>query len=82
MKPRWALAIDNHTLQLTLNPTPYFLELLNHYSWFPAHPPTIEKFDAFEKQGDTLDKAEDYVNGSFILSEHKVNSVIEVKKES
>ena len=34
-----AIALDNHTLQLTLeNPTPYFLELLNHYSWFPAHP--------------------------------------------
>ena len=47
-----AIAIDDYTLQLTLeNPTPYFLELLNHYSWFPAHPPTIEKFGAFGKQG-------------------------------
>ena len=77
-----AVAIDNHTLQLTLeNPTPYFLELLNHYSWFPAHPPTIKKFDAFEKQGTPWTRPGNYVgNGPFILSEHKVNSVIEVKK--
>ena len=46
-----AIALDDWTLQLTLeNPTPYFLELLNHYSWFPAHPPTIEKFGAFENK--------------------------------
>ena len=77
-----ATAIDDHTLQLTLeNPTPYFLELLNHYSWFPAHPPTIEKFDAFEKQGTPWTRPGNYVgNGPFILTEHKVNSVIEVKK--
>ncbi len=77
-----AVAINNHTLQLTLeNPTPYFLELLNHYSWFPAHPPTIKKFDAFEKQGTPWTRPGNYVgNGPFILSEHKVNSVIEVKK--
>ena len=32
-----AKALDDHTLELTLeNPIPYFLELLNHYSWFPA----------------------------------------------
>ena len=77
-----ATAIDDYTLQLTLeNPTPYFLELLNHYSWFPAHPPTIEKFGAFGKQGTAWTRPENYVgNGPFTLSDHKVNSVIEVKK--
>ena len=77
-----AIALDDHTLQLTLeNPTPYFLELLNHYSWFPAHPPTIEKFNAFEKQGTPWTRPGNYVgNGPFILTEHKVNSVIEVQK--
>ncbi len=77
-----AIAIDDYTLQLTLeNPTPYFLELLNHYSWFPAHPPTIEKFGAFGKQGTAWTRPGNYVgNGPFILSDHKVNSVIEVKK--
>ena len=77
-----AIAIDDYTLQLTLeNPTPYFLELLNHYSWFPAHPPTIEKFGAFDKQGTAWTRPGNYVgNGPFTLSDHKVNSVIEVKK--
>ena len=77
-----ATAIDDYTLQLTLeNPTPYFLELLNHYSWFPAHPPTIEKFSAFGKQGTAWTRPGNYVgNGPFTLSDHKVNSVIEVKK--
>ena len=77
-----AIAIDDYTLQLTLeNPTPYFLELLNHYSWFPAHPPTIEKFGAFGKQGTAWTRPGNYVgNGPFTLSDHKVNSVIEVKK--
>ena len=77
-----ATAIDDYTLQLTLeNPTPYFLELLNHYSWFPAHPPTIEKFGAFDKQGTAWTRPGNYVgNGPFTLSDHKVNSVIEVKK--
>jgi len=77
-----ATAIDDYTLQLTLeNPTPYFLELLNHYSWFPAHPPTIEKFGAFGKQGTAWTRPENYVgNGPFTLSDRKVNSVIEVKK--
>jgi oligopeptide transport system substrate-binding protein len=76
------VAINEHTLQLTLeNPTPYFLELLNHYSWFPAHPPTIEKFDAFAKQGTSWTRPGNYVgNGPFVLSDHKVNSVIEVTK--
>ena len=47
-----ATALDNHTLELRLeNSIPYFLELLNHYSWFPVHQPTIEKFGAFEKMG-------------------------------
>ena len=77
-----ATAIDDYTLQLILeNPTPYFLELLNHYSWFPAHPPTIEKFGAFGKQGTAWTRPGNYVgNGPFTLSDHKVNSVIEVKK--
>src|SRR5207249_4737015 len=31
-------ALDDWTLEIRLgNPTPYFLSLLNHYSWFPVH---------------------------------------------
>ena len=38
-------AIDDYTLQVELNnPTPYFLQLMDHYSTFPVHRATIEKF--------------------------------------
>jgi oligopeptide transport system substrate-binding protein len=74
-------AIDERTLELVLeNQTPYFLELLNHYSWFPVHPPTIEKFGAAEKMGTPWTKPGNFVgNGPFSLREHRINSVIEVR---
>ena len=74
-------AINSHSLQLTLeNQTPYFLELLNHYSWFPVHQPTLEKFDAFARIGTQWTKPQNFIgNGPFQLSDHKINSVIEVK---
>ena len=77
-------AINEHTLELVLeNPTPYFLELLNHYTWFPVHPPTIIKFRAFERIGSAWTKPGNFVgNGPFILSDHRINSVIEVKANS
>ena len=72
-------AINDYSLELILeNQTPYFLELLNHYAWFPVHPPTIEKFDAFARIGTKWTKPENFIgNGPFKLSEHKSNSVIE-----
>jgi len=77
-----AEAINPYTLQLTLeNPVPYFLQLLNHFSWFPVHPPTIEKFGAFEKIGTSWTKSGNFVgNGPFTLFNHQINSVIEVRK--
>ena len=75
-------ALDNLTLELTLeNPIPYFLELLNHFSWFPVHQPTIEKFGSFEKMGTGWTKPENFVgNGPFNLKVHKINSLISVEK--
>ena len=77
-----AKALDADTLVLTLeNPVPYFLELLNHYSWFPVHQPTIEKFEAYEKMGSAWTKPNNFVgNGPFKLKKHHINSVIEVAK--
>ena len=79
-----AEAIDNFTLKITLeHPIPYFLELLNHYSWFPVHRPTLEKFDAFEKMGTPWTKPGNFVgNGPFQLVEHQINSVIAVGKNN
>ena len=37
-------AINDKQLNITLKaPTPYFLSLLNHYSWFPVHIPSIKE---------------------------------------
>ena len=45
-------ALDDLTLQITLdNPTPYFLQLLDHYSMYPVHRATVEKFGAADERG-------------------------------
>ena len=42
-------ALDDHTVRVTLNdPTPFFLPLQCHYSWFPVHKATIEKYGAMD----------------------------------
>ena len=44
--------LDDWTLQITLtNPTPYFLSLLNHYSWFPVPISTIQKYGPVLERG-------------------------------
>ena len=64
-----AKALDERTLEITLNsPTPYFLSLLNHYTWFPVHIPTIEKHDGMIRRGSGWTKPENFVsNGAFRL---------------
>ena len=45
-------AINDRTLQINLNaPTPYFLSLLNHYTWFPVHIATVKKYNGLTKRG-------------------------------
>ena len=77
-----ARAIDDHTLELKLeNPTPYFLELLNHYTFWPVHPPTIESFGARAKRGTGWAMPGKYVgNGPFTLEAWQINARSVVKK--
>ena len=74
--------VDDRTLVLTLEePTPYFLQLINHYSWYPVHPPTIEKFGGMTKRDSQWTQPENFVgNGSFRLKEWKLNEHILVEK--
>lgn len=74
--------LDNHTLQITLeNPTPYFLSLLTHHSWFPVHMPTVRKYGDPYQRGNKWTRAGHFVgNGPFVLTKWRVNDVIEVKK--
>lgn len=73
--------IDTHTLQVTLNnPTPYFLQLLDHYSMYPVHRATIEKFGAADERGTLWTRAGNFVgNGAFTLKQWELNRVVVVE---
>ncbi len=77
-----AKALDSHTLQITLeNPTPYFLQLHIHYTWFPVHRATIEAHGATTDRNTKWTKPENMVNnGPFNLVRWEANNVIEVRK--
>ncbi|MDG1082146.1 MAG: peptide ABC transporter substrate-binding protein [Porticoccaceae bacterium] len=75
-------ALDDHTLQVTLNnPTPYFLQLLDHYSLYPVHRATIEKFGDADQRGTRWTYEGNLVgNGAFQLSEWKINRRVVVER--
>lgn len=78
-----AKALDDYTLEVTLdNPTPYFMTLHTHYTWFPIHRPTIEKFDAFTDRATKWTRPGNVVtNGPFVLSSWEPGRVIKVVKD-
>ncbi|MCD8481946.1 MAG: peptide ABC transporter substrate-binding protein [Verrucomicrobia bacterium] len=75
-----AKALDDHTLQLTLvGPTPFFLSMLMHYSWFPVHPPTIEQHGGMTDRDGRWTLPGNHVgNGPFMLAEWRPNQFIKV----
>jgi len=74
--------IDDHTLQVTLNnPTPYFLSLLLHHSWYPINIRTVAKYGDPYQRGSKWTRPGRYVgNGPFVLTQWRVNDVVEVRK--
>jgi len=75
-------APDPLTVEVRLNqPIPYFLNLLNHYSWFPVHLPTVEAFDGLERKGTRWTRPENFVgNGPFVITKWIPNQVVVVEK--
>ena len=69
-------AIDDHTLEITLNaPTPYFLEMLTHLSTYAVSKANVEKFGAdFVKPGNLVG------NGAYTLAEFIPNDHIKLVK--
>ncbi|MEZ5302983.1 MAG: peptide ABC transporter substrate-binding protein [Verrucomicrobiales bacterium] len=61
-------------------PTPYFPNVLKHYTWFPVHPPTIEKFGGMKERLSKWTQEEFVCNGPFVLEEWTQNKIIRVKK--
>jgi oligopeptide transport system substrate-binding protein len=64
-------------LEITLaSPTPYFLSLLSHYSWFPIHLPTIQKYGPAFERGSRWTRPGRFVgNGPFTL-EVGLNAIV------
>ena len=69
-------AIDDHTLEVTLNaPTPYFLELLTHQATYAVHKASVETLGAeFVKPGNLVS------NGAYTLAEFVPNDHIKLVK--
>ena len=75
-------ALDDYTLKVELRaPTPYFLQLLDHYSYYPVHRATIEKFGSIGERGTRWTRPGNFVgNGMFTLKEWKMNRILIVEK--
>ncbi len=75
-------AIDDRTLEVRLlHPTPYLLNAMNHYAWFPVHIPTVEKFGGLDRRGTAWTRLENLVgNGPFVLKEWRPNQRLVVKR--
>ncbi len=75
-------ALDDKTLQLTLeSPTPHLLGMLHHYSWWPVHPPTIEKHGTMTQRSSPWTLPGNFVsNGPYRLVEWTVNNRLVAEK--
>ena len=75
-------ALGDYVLQVTLTePIPYFLQLLDHYSTYPVHRATIEKFGTADQRGTRWTFEGNIVgNGAFQLKEWKINRRITVER--
>src|SRR6056297_130792 len=75
-------ALDAQTLEVKLRaPTPYFIQLMDHYSTYAVHPPTIERFGAATDRFTRWTRVDNIVgNGPFNLTEWKLNRRIVVEK--
>jgi oligopeptide transport system substrate-binding protein len=74
--------LDERTLQVNLHsPTPYFLQLLDHYSMFPVHRTTLESFGAAsDRLTPWAQEGNIVTNGAFVLTEWQINSHVRVEK--
>jgi len=75
-------ALDARTLEFRLvGPTPYFVNMLKHYSWFPVHPPTIEAHGGPFDMSATWTMPGNFVgNGAFVLSDWLPNQYLRVER--
>lgn len=75
-------ALDARTLRIELErPTTYLPELAAHWTWYPVHRPTLEKFGAVSVRGTKWTHPGNLTgNGAFTLKEWTPHSRITVSK--
>lgn len=75
-------ALDDTTLVVTLNaPTPYFLQLMDHYSTFAVHPQTLLQFGEMTDRFTPWTRVGNIVsNGAFVLDDWALNRHIKMVK--
>ncbi|MBI3882525.1 MAG: peptide ABC transporter substrate-binding protein [Verrucomicrobia bacterium] len=77
-------ARDGGTLEIQLtHPVPYFLSLLNHYSWWPVNIAAVERHGGFATRGNRWTRPENYVgNGPFVLESWRIGHAIVVRRNT
>lgn len=77
-----ALAIDDHTLRVTLErPTPYLPALTAQPVWFPVNPRVLARFGDLAQRLPAWTRPDNFVgNGPFMLSEWSPNARLVVTK--
>lgn len=75
-------ALTPQTLQVTLkNPAHFFLQLLDHHSYYPVHEATLMKFGGIDDPTSKWILPANFVgNGPFVLKTWEINKVIELVK--
>jgi len=75
-------ALNKNTLEITLNsPTPYFLGLLSHHSFYPVNRKAIEQYGSVDEQGNQWTRPGNMItNGPFMLKEWKLFKHVAVEK--
>ncbi|ADE54677.1 peptide ABC transporter substrate-binding protein [Coraliomargarita akajimensis] len=71
-----AKAPDPYTLEIELeSPTPYFLSLLAHNTWWPVHPPTILAHGGMSERISPWTKPQNFVgNGPYTIEHWRLNN--------
>ncbi|PAW68356.1 MAG: peptide ABC transporter substrate-binding protein [Opitutia bacterium Tous-C1TDCM] len=75
-------ALGPHTLEVRLRqPTPFLIESMKHYAWFPVHLPTVEKSGGLARRGTAWTRPENLVgNGPYLLKSWRPNQKIVVTR--
>ena len=74
--------LDDRTLDVVLrHPTPYFLSMQIHFTYYPVHQTTIERFGRMDERGTAWTRAGNFVgNGAFCLERWAPDRVLTVAR--